>query len=262
MRIGELDLIPLNDGLCKLSRDFYVGLDFTAHPELLGEDGTVHIPIGCFLMRSGDETILIDAGLGDFDVGWARGGELPGALREAGVAPEDIDVVVCTHLHLDHIGWLVVDDNPFFRRPQFATGQQTGQQFVTAAENASRGRHIMEVLAAADRLDPLDGDMVPIAEGITARHTPGHTPGHYGMVISSGQARAVILGDAVECPSSSKTGLLRALRRRPRSRCAHARDAVGELEGTSAVIAGAHFPGLEFGRVLAGTGKRTFAPLR
>jgi len=263
MRIGELDLIPLNDGLCKLSRDFYVGLDFTAHPELLGEDGTVHIPIGCFLMRSGDETILIDAGLGDFDVGWARGGELPGALREAGVAPEDIDVVVCTHLHLDHIGWLVVDDNPFFPKATVRYGTADWQQFVTAAENASRGRHIMEVLAAADRLDPLDGDMVPIAEGITARHTPGHTPGHYGMVISSGQARAVILGDAVECPLQLEEPDFYVLSDVDPALAARTRETLWrELEGTSAVIAGAHFPGLEFGRVLAGTGKRTFAPLR
>ncbi len=183
-----------------MSRQFYVGLDFDAHPELLGTNGTVDIPIGCFLMRSGDQTILIDAGLGAIDVDWARGGELPGALLAAGVAPEDVDMVVCTHLHLDHIGWLAVDDSPFFPKATVRYGAADWQQFVTAADDTSRGRHIMEVLAEAGRLDPLDGDMVPIARGVTARHTPGHTPGHYAMVISSGKDRAVILGDAVECP--------------------------------------------------------------
>ena len=91
MRIGELELLPVNDGLCKLPQNFYVGLDFAAHAELLADDGRVHIPIGCFVVRTGDQTVLVDAGLGDLDVGWARGGDLPEALRSVGVAPEDID---------------------------------------------------------------------------------------------------------------------------------------------------------------------------
>ena len=44
------------------------------------------------------------------------------------------------------------------------------------------------------------GDNVALAPGLTALHTPGHTPGHYGLVVSSGEERAVLLGDAVECP--------------------------------------------------------------
>src|SRR5215468_3059450 len=114
MLIGDIDLIPLNDGMCRMSQQFYVGLDFATHPELIGEDGRVHIPIGCFLVRSRGTTLLIDAGMGPFDVGWARGGELPGALRAVGVEPDDIDVVVCSHLHTDHIGWLVTNETPFF----------------------------------------------------------------------------------------------------------------------------------------------------
>jgi glyoxylase-like metal-dependent hydrolase (beta-lactamase superfamily II) len=263
MRVGDFDLIPLNDGLCRMSPQFYVGLDFSAHPEMLGGNGTVDIPIGCFLMRSGDQTILIDAGLGAIDVDWARGGELPGALREAGVAPGDVDVVVCTHLHVDHIGWLVVEDGPFFPNATVRYGAADWQQFVTTADEPSRSRHIMEVLAEAGRLDPLDGDMVPIARGVTARHTPGHTPGHYGMVISSGKARAVILGDAVECPLQLEEPDFYVLSDVDPALAARTRETLWrELEGTSAVIAGAHFPGLEFGRVLAGTGKRTFTPLR
>ena len=81
MHVGDIELVPLSDGTCKLPPAFYVGLDFAAHQDLLAEDGLVHIPVGCFLLRSGETTVLIDAGLGDVDVGWAQGGELPAALR-------------------------------------------------------------------------------------------------------------------------------------------------------------------------------------
>ncbi len=60
VRIGDLDLIPINDGLCKLSTEFYVGLDFATHQEMLSDDGKVHIPIGCFLLRTRGLTVLVD----------------------------------------------------------------------------------------------------------------------------------------------------------------------------------------------------------
>jgi glyoxylase-like metal-dependent hydrolase (beta-lactamase superfamily II) len=259
MRIGDLELIPLNDGICKLPQQFYVGLDFSGHQEMLGEDGLVHIPIGCFVVRCAGSTVLIDAGLGDVDVDWARGGELPGALRAVGIAPEDIDIVVCSHLHVDHIGGLTVDDAALFPNATVRYGAGDWQQFVADAPDDSRGRRTMELLAAADRLDPLDSDMVSIAPGLTARHTPGHTPGHYGLVVSSGESRAVILGDAVECPLQLEEPDFYALSDVDPALAARTRETLWrELEGTDTLVTAAHFPGLEFGRVLAGTGKRFF----
>jgi len=261
VRIGDIELIPLNDGVCRMPAEFYVGLDFASHGELLADDGRVHIPVGCFLLRCNDTTVLVDAGLGDVELDWARGGELPGALARAGVAPEDIDVVVCSHLHVDHIGWLVVDGGAFFPRATVRYGSGDWQQFVAQADEADRGRRIMESLAAAGRLDPLEGDMVRIAPGLTARHTPGHTLGHYGLVVASGDQRAVILGDAVECPLQLEEPDFHALSDVDPALAARTREVLWrELEGTSALMTGAHFPGLEFGRVLRGRGKRFFAP--
>ncbi|HEV8065855.1 MAG TPA: MBL fold metallo-hydrolase, partial [Acidimicrobiales bacterium] len=190
MHIGDIELVPLSDGTCKMPQQFYVGLDFAKHEELLAEDGTVHIPVGCFLLRCADKTVLVDAGLGAVDVGWASGGELPAALLRAGVEPADIDIVVCSHLHIDHIGWLVVDDKPFFPRAVVRYGSADWEEFVAKADSGSRGRHTMELLASQDRLEALEGDMVAIAPGLTGRHTPGHTLGHYGLVVASGDARA------------------------------------------------------------------------
>ena len=259
MRIGSIDLVPVNDGMCHMPQQFYVGLDFDAHADLLAPDGTVHIPIGCFVLRTGDTTVLIDAGLGDVDVGWARGGELPAAQAAAGVALDDIDIVVCSHLHVDHIGWLTVDDRPFFPNATIRYGAADWERFVTGAEAEDRGRRSMELLAAADRLDPLDGDMVAIAPGLTARHTPGHTLGHYGLVVSSGDERAVLLGDAVECPLQLEEPDFYALSDVDPAMAARTREALWrELEGTSTLMTAAHFPGLELGRVLQGSGRRWF----
>lgn len=262
MQVGDIELIALSDGECKMPQAFYIGLDFSSHPELLADDGLVHIPVGCFLLRTGGTTVLIDAGLGDVDVGWARGGALPAALRGVGVAPEDIDIVICSHLHIDHVGWLEADNAPFFTNAVVRYGAADWQQFVAGAEAESRTRHIMEVLAGAGRLEPLDGDMIAIAPGLTARHTPGHTLGHYGLVVSSRDERAVILGDAVECPLQLEEPDFYALSDVDPALAGRTREALWrELEGTDTTMTAAHFPGLEFGRVLAGSGKRYFAPV-
>jgi glyoxylase-like metal-dependent hydrolase (beta-lactamase superfamily II) len=261
MRIGDLELLAVDDGLCKLPQQFYVGLDFAAHPELLADDGRVHIPIGCFVVRTGDTTVLVDAGLGELDVGWARGGDLPAALEAVGVAPADIDVVVCSHLHLDHVGWLAVEGRPFFPNATVRFGAADWSRFVTDVGEDDRVRQIMESLAAADRLEPMDGDFVPIAPGITARHTPGHTMGHYAFVLSSHEERALLLGDAVECPLQLEEPDFSVLSDVDPVLAARTREALwDELEGTSAVVTAAHFPGLEFGRVLRGDGRRYFTP--
>jgi glyoxylase-like metal-dependent hydrolase (beta-lactamase superfamily II) len=120
----------------------------------------------------------------------------------------------------------------------------------------------MECLSAAGRLDPLEGDMLSVAPGLTARHTPGHTLGHYGLVVSSGADRAVILGDAVECPLQLEEPDFYALSDVDPALAARTREALWrELEGTDTAVTAAHFPGLEFGRVLVGTGRRFFSPL-
>lgn len=261
MKVGEIELVPLIDGECQLPPAFYVGLDAEAHG-LVEADGKVHIPIGCYLLRTGDRTVLVDVGLGPAVTEWGRGGRLPVALRSAGVAPRDIDTVLLTHLHLDHAGWLIDRDGPCFPNATVRFGRGDWDQFVAGAAPGDPVRVAVERLAALGRLDPIDGDMEPVAPGLTARHTPGHTMGHLCLVVSSGDERVVLLGDAVECPLQLSEPDFYALSDVDPALSARTREALWrELEGTSTLVGAAHFPDLQFGRILAGGGRRLFGPV-
>ena len=257
LRVGDIAVSALSDGTIRLPPGFYVNLDFEAHADMLAPDGNVHVPIGCYLLRTGDRTVLVDAGMGPVTNRWGEGGGLPAALTAAGASPEDVDTVVCTHLHLDHAGWLVHEDAPWFPNATVRYGTGDWEQFVAGAPPEDRIRRAMEVLRDAGRLEPLDGDMVGIAPGVTARHTPGHTLGHYGIVLSSGEARAYLLGDAVECPLQLEEPDLSVMSDVDPGLAARTRESIWrEVEGSADLVGAAHFPGLQLGRVLTGTGRR------
>lgn len=259
MLVGDIEVIPLSDGTAWLPQQFYVGLDFATHQELLADDGRVHIPIGCFLVRTARRTVLLDAGMGPVEMAWGRGGDLPAALAAHGVIPNDIDTVVCTHLHSDHVGWLVQDEKPFFPKATVLFGAGDWDRFVTSPTAEQRTRDAFELLDGSGRLEPLHGDMVSVAPGITARATPGHTEGHYGIVVASGEERTYILGDAVECPLQVEEPDFYAMSDVDPALARRTREALWrELEGSDTLVGAAHFPGLEFGRILSGHGRRFF----
>lgn len=260
MLIGDIELTGCDDGLIRLPPQFYVGVDLADHPFMVESDGRIHIPIGCYLVRTGDRVVLLDAGMGPVTNEWGEGGWLPGALSALGVAPSDVDTVVCTHLHGDHVGWLVQDDEPFFPNATVRFGAADWDRWVTNAHPKDRTRAAFQLLDERGRLDPLDGDMVAVAPGLTARHTPGHTEGHYALVLSSGDERAYLLGDAVECPLQLEEPDMAVISDVDPALAARTREALWrEIEGTDALMGAAHFPGLQMGRVLAGQGRRWFS---
>lgn len=260
MRIGDIEVVALNDGTAVLPKEFWVGFDYERHPDVLEADGKLHLPIGCYLVRTGDTTVLLDAGMGPHENHWGHGGALPGQLQSVGVSPDDIDLVVCTHLHVDHAGWLVHEGAPFFGRATVRYGAGDWKHFVEEAAPEDHIAQGMRLLWDAGRLDPIDGDMVPLAPGLTARYTPGHTEGHYSLVVSSGEERLFLLGDAVECPLQIAEDEFNAFSDVDPAQARRTREAMWrELEGTDAQVGAAHFPGLRVGRILTGTGKRWFA---
>lgn len=259
MNIGSLDITPISDGYFKLPPFYFGQEDWGRHADLAGPDGNIEIPIGCFLVRTGGLTVLIDAGLGPITTEHFGGGALPGELEKAGVKPEAIDMVLLTHLHFDHIGWTVQNNEAYFPNATIRFGEQDLDQFVRADNPDKFSAPYVEVLEASGRVETIteDGEVAP---GISTLHAPGHTLGHRCIVLSSGDERALILGDAVTCPvqlEETDWGAMSDIDPKLASRTRQA--LFDELEGSGDRAIAMHFPGLQFGRVLRGEGKRYFA---
>ena len=133
-------------------------------------------------------------------------GRLPEELAAAGVEPDEVDLVVLTHLHLDHIGWNLAwdGDRP---RPRFPAGPLPGP---AGRLGAVRHRGDEDDRAAFDRCvaplqslgvaELLDGDRVLDGQ-LSLVHTPGHTPGSQSLLVRSGDDAALLWGDVANHPA-------------------------------------------------------------
>jgi len=182
------------------------------HPDEIGPDGFVAMSTGGLLVQSPRATVLIDAGMGqavgESSLGRTNCGDFLDTLAHLGVERAAIDVCAVTHLHVDHAGWLFVQDGNGSRHPTFPRARYV----VAEAEWAplQRGER---PLGASDResvLEPLgrhhdlvlitDGD--EIAPGVRALVTPGHSAGHTSYVITSSAGnRLIAFGDAFHVPA-------------------------------------------------------------
>jgi glyoxylase-like metal-dependent hydrolase (beta-lactamase superfamily II) len=213
-RVGTIELRLIRDGVDRVPG----GLLFEgAEQEELGallagrlDDGEVPVTYDGLLIRSGSRLVLVDAGSGELAEAGA-GGDLVATLRGIGVAPEDIDVVVVTHGHADHVGGLVRTDGgrlvPVFGGARHVMSGAEWRFWASAepagisAELASAARRCIPPLGSAGLLDLVDG-AVGVAAGVRVVPAPGHTPGHAIVEIASAGEGALFLGDAVFHPLS------------------------------------------------------------
>ncbi len=199
MRVGDISIEPVHDGTAILQPDLFINSDWTGHEHLLDDQGMLSIPVGAFLVRNGDRLALLDAGVGDLHNEMFDGGQMLDSLRALGVSPEQIDTVIVSHLHSDHMGWLAVDGAVTFANATVFVGAADWQYFV---EDGNGGRHDTAVMRAVEEhIELVDRDGVTLLPGMTTRMTPGHTPGHMSTVVSSGNERLIVLGDALHCPA-------------------------------------------------------------
>jgi glyoxylase-like metal-dependent hydrolase (beta-lactamase superfamily II) len=265
MQVGALEIQPVPDGWARMPASellrFTGGRDdaWLPHGDFINADGSIDLSLGGFLVRTGERVVLIDAGAGRINNDVYHGGQLLESLGALGVAPSDVTDVVFTHLHFDHVGWATQKGTVVFPRATFRCHTADWDHFV-AGPNPEAGS-VRKLSPLADRLEPF-GDDTAVAPGISVRHAPGHTPGSTVVVVADGEERAVLLGDVVHCPVElmeddweAVFDVDPALARRTREALAK------ELEGSDVPVAAAHFPGLRFGRLLSGTGRRlwTFA---
>jgi glyoxylase-like metal-dependent hydrolase (beta-lactamase superfamily II) len=274
-RIGDLEVVPVFDGYSREDpthmyvthadaryerghrRDDWDGLE-----QFLDAEGMVEHGLGGFLVRTGDHLVLIDSGVGPNQIGpygpydrVIKGGELPTRLHELGVDPAAITDVVLTHLHPDHYGWAADNDASLFPNATFRCHRLDWEYYVTDAGEQA-GWFAQQLVSLSERLECWDTDG-PLLPGIDTQHAPGHTPGSTVLVLSSGDARGVILGDVVHCPVELVEAEWASLGDVDRELALRTKEALArELEGSGIPMVGPHFPGMRFGRLLPGHGRR------
>ena len=182
-------------------------------PHWATEDGKMVISFQCFVMRTPDHCIMLDTCIGadrqrEFDIFTNMQTSFLDDLAHAGFKPEDIDIVLCTHLHFDHVGWntRLVDGKwmPTFPNARYLFGKSEFEHWKMLEE--TKGYHdlnhmydaVMPVVEAG-LVDLIGPDHRPCPE-ITLMPTPGHTPGHVSIVIESKGKKAIITGDLMHCP--------------------------------------------------------------
>jgi glyoxylase-like metal-dependent hydrolase (beta-lactamase superfamily II) len=178
------------------------------YPEAFtGEDGWLFHD-HCYLVRTEGLTALVDAGFGaawTVAARWAGvAGNLPGELSDAGLSASDVDQVVITHLHLDHIGWTVSgpeDGTPTFPNARYLIGRADWEGFWELGDEEDRAAFDQQVrpLDAAGVLDLVDGER-ELSKGLTVVPTPGHTPGHQSVLVQAEGRTALLSGDLTNHP--------------------------------------------------------------
>ena len=223
-RVGGIRIHALEAGLQWLDG----GAMFAVVPRPLWEtsippDDRNRIPLGlrCLLVEAPGALVLVDTGIGNKEeakfrsiYGVDNAGEptrLEDAIRAAGFGPEDVDIVLSTHLHFDHAGGNTVLREDGSIAPAFPGARYVVQRrefdFAHSPNERIRASYLarnIEPVARAGLQDFVDGPAT-VTEGVSVLPTPGHTPHHQSVLIRSEGETACFLADV--CPTTAHVPL-------------------------------------------------------
>jgi glyoxylase-like metal-dependent hydrolase (beta-lactamase superfamily II) len=261
MRVGLLEILPVHDGRALVPASEALrrigntnDQAWKAHQQFLVDGTNLDLALGGFLVRIGSRVVLVDLGVGNINRPPFVGGEMLNSLRAYGVEPADVTDVLFTHLHFDHVGWATQQGNVVFQNAVHRCHRADWDHFVGGGD----GKAAAKMAPLTDRMEFWETDCT-LAPGLDVVGAPGHTPGSTIMVVSSGAEKAMLLGDVVHCPVELVEDDWEALFDVDPALARTTRETLArELEGMNVQLAAAHFPGLEFGRLLQGTPVRSF----
>jgi glyoxylase-like metal-dependent hydrolase (beta-lactamase superfamily II) len=188
VRVGALDVSILVDG------EGSFATIAEAFPTLTSREEW-KLPVNAVLIRGVGTTLLVDTGLGPEPRAFmpGAGARLLAELARAGATPDEVDLAVHTHLHVDHVGW-----DGSFPNARNAVSADEWSYFMSEDSLAKRPhlRDRVEPLRDAGSVVLVDGEL-EVASGVRLVPTPGHTPGHASVFVESEGEELVVLGDVV-----------------------------------------------------------------
>lgn len=206
-QIGDFSITAIGDGYASASLDFLTNInqmDAINLQKSAGVNDPTSIHINTYLIRGRGRTILIDTGAGGYNQ-W--GGDLQTNLALTGVMPEDIDTILLTHAHADHIGGLVntfgeaafPNAELFIHEHELSFWENENNMIRASKHVQANFLFVKNVFAKyKERIRTfINNDILP---GISSVHLPGHTPGHCGYQIETGNSSLIIWGDMVHFP--------------------------------------------------------------
>lgn len=210
--VGDFEVTALSDGTVGLPVDKL--LKGISHRNLEKALDYHHLPlpvetsVNGFLVNTGDKLVLIDTGAGSLF--GPTLGKLVSNLKAAGYQPEQVDEIIITHMHPDHVGGLAVNDQRVFPNAVVRAEQEDADHWLSSdnlakAPDDAKGffqgaQAMLKPYVDAGMFKPFKGD-TELLPGIRAEVTHAHTPGHSTIAVESKGQRLLIIGDLIHVAS-------------------------------------------------------------
>ena len=218
LTFGDFELIAVSDGIYRLDGGAFFGvIPKVMWGKKVKADADNYVPVGLnsVVVKTGQQTILIETGIGNklperlINI-FGQPAKLLDNLTAAGISPDDIDVVINTHLHFDHCGWntMIVGDKvvPTFPKAKYYApeGEWQHGRLQLERDAISYMSDNYEPLIKSGQMELLQGDR-EIVPGVSVKIFPGHTEHMQAVILRSGGETACYISDLI--PTSAHVEL-------------------------------------------------------
>ena len=277
MQLGSAEVTVVSDGTIRMDG----GSMFGVVPKAIwgrrrppDRKNRVELGLNCLLIRSGGKNVLVDTGVGTKhrqrarSIYAMRAGKLVRNLAQRGLRPQDIDLVVLTHLHFDHVGGCTryrrSGDRalvPVFPRATHLAQRADWQEATETNERTHPAYNPEDFLPleAAGQLTLLEGDS-ELLPGLWVRRTGGHTAGHQMAYLESDGEKAACFGDVVPTPDHLSLNYLTAFDLYPLESLDAKRRWLAEAERENWLLFFGHGTEQVAGRLTRQEGRLSLAP--